>query len=96
MDWHKWHTAYGDSATLQARLCLVRIHIAHALEAVPNLAIRLISVCAGDGRDVIGTLINHQRRSHTTAYLIEIDSALVAQGAAALRRCGLISYVQFL
>jgi hypothetical protein len=96
MDWYKWHEAYDSSPTLQARLRLARTHITQALEAVPYFKIQLVSVCAGDGRDVIGALINNPRRFQISASLVEINPALVGQGNAALEQYGLKSQVQFL
>jgi len=96
MDWFKWHTRYEASPLLQARLTLVRAQIAQAIQACPHASIRLISLCAGDGRDVIGTLVNHPRRDHTSAYLIESHPALVAHGEGAIAQGDLRTRVQFL
>ena len=71
MDWLMWHTRYEASPRLQARLTIVRTQIAQAIQACPHASIRFISLCAGDGRDVIGALVNHLRRDYTSAYLIE-------------------------
>ena len=96
MDWFKWHTRYEASPLLQARLTLVRAQIAQAIQACPHASIRLISLCAGDGRDVIGTLGNHPRADHTSAYLIENNPALIAHGEGAIAQCDLLTRVQFM
>ena len=93
MDWLTWHTRYEASPRLQARLTLVRAQIAQTIQACPHASIRLISLCAGDGRDVIGTLVNHPRRDHTSAYLIESHPALVAHGEGVVAQYGLLTRV---
>ena len=69
MDWYDWHSAYETSPTLQARLRLVQAQLARALDACPDDHVRVISLCAGDGRDLIGVLAHHPRAVHTTAFL---------------------------
>jgi Putative methyltransferase len=96
MDWLKWHTRYNESPLLQARLNLARAQIAQAVQACPHASIRLISLCAGDGRDVIDTLVTHPRRDHTSAYLIESNPAIVAQGEGAVAQGDLLTRVQVL
>jgi hypothetical protein len=45
--------------------------------AHPGL-IRIVSVCAGQGRDVIDVVATHPRGSEVSAVLVELDPALVA------------------
>ena len=57
VDWVAWHEGYDDPASgLSARLQLVKRHLAAALDRAPAGPIRLVSLCAGQGRDVIETL----------------------------------------
>ena len=53
-----------------------------ALDALPPGKIRVISMCAGDGRDLLGVLADHPRASDVVGRLVELDSDL----AAAARR----------
>jgi hypothetical protein len=49
--------------------------------------VRIISICAGDGRNVLETLRTHARRGDVSAWLVELDINSVAAGqrqAAAL------------
>jgi hypothetical protein len=88
VDWHAWHGAYDspDSALVQ-RLHTVRQRIALALDERPPGPIRVLSLCAGQGRDLLGALAGHPRRHDVTARLVELDPRNVAEAcdrAAAL------------
>ncbi len=86
-DWIRWHDAYDDPTSgLSTRLALVQGHLSVALAAVPDGPIKLVSLCAGQGRDVIGVLPGHPRRHDVTALLVELDPAnakIAADRAAA-------------
>jgi hypothetical protein len=76
--WVLWHDAYDDPASqLSARLAVVQARLRGALDVAPAGTIRLISVCAGQGRDVIGALTDHPRRHDVQALLVELDPPLV-------------------
>jgi hypothetical protein len=47
--------------------------VVDALDQMPPGPIRVVSVCAGQGRDVIGPLADHPRRADVTARLVELD-----------------------
>jgi hypothetical protein len=73
-DWARWHDAYDDPASgLSTRLALVQAHLSIALATAPAGPIRVVSLCAGQGHDVIGVLPGHPRRDDVTALLIELD-----------------------
>jgi hypothetical protein len=73
-DWYDWHADYDDpSSGLSRRLSWVRDRIRAALDEAPPGPIRLISLCAGQGRDVLGALPGHPRRGDVTARLVELD-----------------------
>ncbi len=85
-DWASWHDAYDDPASaLSTRLALVQAHLSHALAMAPAGPIRVVSLCAGQGRDVIGVLPGHPRRDDVSALLVESDprNAQVASDRAA-------------
>ncbi len=85
-DWVDWHAAYDDpSSSLSARLRQVRLRLSEAIDRVPAGPVRLVSLCAGQGRDVIGVLPGHPRRDDVHAVLIEADprNAGLARRAAA-------------
>lgn len=88
--WVAWHEAYDDPASrLSARLALVKQHLAAALDRAPAGPIRLVSLCAGQGRDVIETLPGHPRRGDVTALLVEADPVNVAWARDAAAAAGL-------
>lgn len=80
-EWVDWHRGYDDPASPQARrLATVQRLVAAAIESAPAGEVRLVSVCAGDGRDVIGALHAHPRAHEVRARLVEIDAALATRG----------------
>ena len=82
-DWVAWHEPYDDlSSVLSARLRLVQAQLADALDHAPAGPGRLLSLCAGQGRDVIGVLPTHPRRDDVSAVLIEAN----AENAETARR----------
>jgi hypothetical protein len=90
-DWHKWHEAYDDpKSRLSRRLRSVQEHLRAAVDERASLdAIRLISMCAGQGRDVIGALADHPRSDGVSATLVELDEGLAAAAQADAQAAGL-------
>jgi hypothetical protein len=85
-DWVGWHEGYADPASaLSVRLRCVQRHLSQAIDHTPAGRVRLVSLCAGQGHDVIGVLENHPRRRAVTAVLIEADprNAEIARRSAA-------------
>jgi hypothetical protein len=81
-DWVRWHEGYDDPASpLNARLALVQRHLSDGLAAAPPGPVSLVSLCAGQGGDVLGVLPAHPRRTDVRAVLVEIDphNARIAQ-----------------
>jgi hypothetical protein len=80
--WEKWHAPYEDPASnLSLRLRTVQGMVRQGLDAVPPAhagPIRVVSLCAGQGRDVIDVVAEHPRRGEVSALLVEQDPALVA------------------
>jgi hypothetical protein len=84
-DWQAWHAAYEDpDSPLSRRLALVQAQLRAALDRAPPGPLRLLSICAGQGHDVIGVLTGHPRRDDVSARLVELDeqNVALAQGAA--------------
>jgi hypothetical protein len=80
-DWPEWHRAYDDPlSSLSRRLAVVRRLLRHCLDAAPHGEIPVLSLCAGDGRDLLGVLEQHPRRFDVRAQLIESDPQLVELG----------------
>jgi hypothetical protein len=81
--WTAWHDGYNDPASnVSRRLVHVRRRLRDALHAAPAGPVRLISLCAGDGRDVLGVLPGHPRRPDVSTRLVELDPDLAARARA--------------
>ena len=88
--WEHWHAAYDEpGSSLQRRLGAVRARVAQALDAQPPGPIPVLSVCAGQGRDLIPVVAAHPRRDDVRALLVELDPANAAVASAAARDAGL-------
>ncbi|MFB9237373.1 SAM-dependent methyltransferase [Plantactinospora siamensis] len=84
-DWHDWHRKYDDPrSTMSLRLAVVRERIRLAVDAAPPGPIRVLSLCAGDGRDLTGALADHRRRADVRGLLVELDPGLADAGRSAL------------
>jgi hypothetical protein len=87
VDRPNWHAGYDDSGSaLAARLAIVQDELGKVLARRPAGPIRLLSICAGQGRDVLPVLARHPRRQDVSATLVEIDpenAAAARQRAAA-------------
>jgi hypothetical protein len=90
VDWRAWHEGYEDpNSELGRRLALVQSQLRAALDQAPPGPIRAISVCAGQGHDIIGVLADHPRREDVSARLVELDEQNVQLARAAAGAMGL-------
>jgi hypothetical protein len=80
--WVRWHAPYEDpSSNLSLRLRTVQSMVGAVLDGIPPShpgTIRVVSLCAGQGRDVIDVVSTHPRGGDVSALLVELDPALVA------------------
>jgi hypothetical protein len=86
VDWHDWHRAYDDPASaLSRRLRLVQQEIGAWLDARPEPELRVVSLCAGQGRDLLDVLASRPDAGRVRALLVEADerNAALARGRAA-------------
>lgn len=89
-DWLAWHGAYDDPGSpLTRRLRTVRQRIEVALGRIPPGPVRAVSLCAGQGRDLLGVLHGHPRRAEVTARLVELDVRNTTAAAEMAERIGL-------
>lgn len=94
-DWVAWHREYDEpDSSLRVRLELVRTHLADALDAPPPGPVSLVSLCAGQGHDVLGVLPGHARRSDITAVLVEANPDNAALASRRAGELGLSAAVQ--
>jgi len=95
-DWLEWHDLYETDKKLQQRLEIVREYITYSLDTSPSGQIRVVSLCAGDGRDLLGVLANHPRTQDVHGRLVEINPQLVEQGRANIESLGLTKQIEFI
>jgi hypothetical protein len=83
-DWTGWHAQYEDpSSPLAQRLAAVRQQITLALDRAARGPLRLLSLCAGKGLDVLPVLATHPRGRDVRGRLVELDPGLAAAARAA-------------
>jgi hypothetical protein len=82
--WESWHHAYDDpDSSLSHRLRIVQREIASWLDATaPNL-VHVVSLCAGDGRDLLEVLTQRDDAGRVSATLMELDPSLSSRARAA-------------
>lgn len=94
-DWKPWFAAYDDpDSPLSQRLAAVRRGIRQALDEAPAGTVRVLSLCAGEGRDLIPVLAEHPRRSDVRARLIEFDPAIAQIARDSVAAAGLDGTVE--
>lgn len=76
-DWQAWHGAYEDpDSTLTRRLAVVRERLAEVLAAGGVRTV--LSLCAGDGRDIVPVLASLPAERRPGTVLVELDPTLAA------------------
>jgi hypothetical protein len=89
-DWHDWHSPYADDASaLSRRLRLVQRLIDDWLDERQEPSLRVVSVCAGQGNDLVGVLARRSDAGRVRAELIEQDARNVAAARTSVAAAGL-------
>jgi hypothetical protein len=79
-DYLKWHEAYDDPASdLSWRLRQVQAYIRSALDQMDGQG-TVLSLCAGDGRDVLQVLAERDDSSRIQTTLLELHPVLAQRG----------------
>ena len=73
IDWHEWHRRYADQdSPLRRRLAEVQAQLSRALpaqlDAEHDSPLQIVSLCAGQGLDVIDVLAGYPYASHLTLH----------------------------
>ena len=90
MDWAAWHDDYDDPGSrLAGRLAAVQRIIRDTLDDLPPGPVTALSMCAGQGRDLLGGLAGHPRRADVRARLVELDQRNVTVAEEQIKRAGL-------
>lgn len=88
-DYAEWHRAHDDpDSPLSWRLGVVRRLVAEALDRHPG-AIRLVSACSGDGRDVLDVLTRRPDAGRVRATLVEVHPGIARAARDRARTAGL-------
>ena len=89
-DYRAWHDDYDHpGSSLHLRLLVVQDLIAAALDEAPPGPVRFVSICAGQGRDVLTVARRHRRGGDLVGRLVELDPANVAAARATIAGAGL-------
>lgn len=73
-DWKDWHTPYEQpGSSLSQRLAVVQRHLTAVLDDTAPEPVRVLSVCAGDGRDLLQLLARRGDAERVTATLLESE-----------------------
>ncbi|HZM80446.1 MAG TPA: class I SAM-dependent methyltransferase family protein [Candidatus Limnocylindrales bacterium] len=95
MDWRSWHDGYDDpGSALARRLRVVQHYIRAALDQAPPGPVNVVSVCAGQGRDLLEVLASHRRRDDVAARLVELDPGNVQVARALAQGLPKVDVVQ--
>lgn len=74
IDWVAWHSPYSDpQSALSRRLEIIQSHIKSCLLAQLTYSRQVISLCAGQGRDLLDVLERTPQLREARALLIESD-----------------------
>ncbi len=76
-DWAAWHADYDRDTPLRRRLEIVQRFIKTALTDEERSPVHVISMCAGEARDLLGVLESITRRD-LVGLLVELDPGLAA------------------
>lgn len=89
-DWAEWHQPYDNPASpLSRRLATVVGHIVAWADAARPGPLTVLSMCAGQGRDLVQALDGHRRAGDVRALLVEADARNVAYARQAAAAAGL-------
>ena len=77
--WNEWHSEYDDpDSELAGRMRGVQGAIRDVLDAAPPGPVTIVSICGGQGRDLVGALADHPRRDDVRVRMVELDPANAA------------------
>jgi hypothetical protein len=88
-NWRTWHAKYDEpESSLARRLMVVRRRVAETLAAQREpSSMRILSLCSGDGRDLLPELANCGRQT-ASGVLVEQDERLAQDARATAGRLG--------
>ncbi len=88
-DYQDWHRTYDDPGSgLSWRLGVVQDYLRAALDGREG-PVRVLSVCSGDGRDLIGVLADRDDAERVTATLLELHPTIAQHARERAENAGL-------
>ena len=88
-DWRAWHDEYADpQSELSQRLAVVQLHIRGWLDSTGPSPVTVVSMCAGDGRDLLEVVDGRHDGDRVAATLVETDERNVEHARAHISRLG--------
>ena len=88
-DYVRWHDGYErPGSRLHRRLQVVVRYIHRALDELPSGEVRTISMCAGQGIDILTAVEGHPRAGDLTGRLVELDPQNVEIAQARIDELG--------
>ena len=89
IDWAAWHRRYEVPGPLARRLAIVRRQVEQVVTARGDRRLRILSICSGDGRDIIPPLARHPIPERVSGRLIELDEGLATAASRSIVAAGL-------
>jgi hypothetical protein len=88
-DWVAWHADYDADTPLARRLAIVQAQVSRVLEERDGTPIRVLSLCSGEGRDLIVPLAARSPRADVAGLLVELDPTLAGRAREGIAAAGL-------
>ncbi len=93
-DYVAWHSAYDEpDSELSRRLRRVQFHIGAVLDRTAPEPVRVLSSCAGEGRDLLGVLAARDDTARVSGALLELHPQVAATARATVERLDLTGLV---
>jgi SAM-dependent methyltransferase len=89
--WAAWHHVYDNpQSRFSVRLRLVQAELRRLLDASPpGTPLTVVSICSGQGYDILGVLENHPRAGAVTTVLVDSSAANARAALARAERDGI-------
>jgi hypothetical protein len=88
-DWTRWHADYESETPLQRRLEIVKQHVADVLRSGSGRGLAVLSICSGDGRDVLGALAEESVGSCVRGRFVDSDPRLAERARRTAREASM-------
>jgi hypothetical protein len=89
-NWTQWQLLYeAPERVVAQRLLIVQRLIRDFLAGRAGNEVRVVSICSGQGRDILGVLAGHLGRLSMSGRLVELDSTNTVEAARRAREAGL-------